>query len=130
MKFIIIFSAAAILFTTIQACEYSDIETSKQTINESNNSVTRPDEPVKEKPAISEEGFNVYKNTQPPYYGSDPDKSVMLLTFYLFILITEYPPIATEAQAAGTALALLAVVIFLFTIASLIRNHYYKKKLW
>ena len=60
----------------------------------------------------------------------DPDKSVMLLTFYLFILITEYPPIATEAQAAGTALALLAVVIFLFTIASLIRNHYYKKKLW
>jgi len=53
---------------------------------------------------------------------------VMALTFHLYVLVLTYPN--AQAQAGGTALVLLLVVLFMYTLAFAIRLYYQRKKKW
>ena len=59
---------------------------------------------------------------------NSPLEPVMALTFHLFILSTDVP--YADLQAAGTALVLLFLVLILYGIAFIVRNHYKRKKTW
>jgi len=59
------------------------------------------------------------------YLPSGPFEPVMALTTHLYTLVSEVP--GSHLQASGTALVLLGMVIFLYSIAIIIRNHYIKK---
>ncbi|TFG23347.1 MAG: phosphate ABC transporter permease PstA [Promethearchaeota archaeon] len=67
----------------------------------------------------------VFQQRYLPRYPTDP---VTSLTYHLFILVTSIPD--SEAQAAGTALVLLVLVLMLYGIAIYIRNSYQKKIKW
>lgn len=53
---------------------------------------------------------------------------VMALPFHLFVLTTSIP--GGKSNASGTALVLLILVICLYLIAIIIRNHYKKEIRW
>ncbi|MHA1147369.1 MAG: phosphate ABC transporter permease PstA [Promethearchaeota archaeon] len=57
-----------------------------------------------------------------------PIQPVMSLTYHLFILATGVPD--SEAQAYGTALVLLVIVLFFYVIAMFVRKYYQKKMKW
>jgi ABC-type phosphate transport system permease subunit len=52
----------------------------------------------------------------------------MALTFHLYVLVLTYPN--ADAQAGGTALVLLLVVLLMYGLAFTIRFYYSKKKKW
>jgi phosphate transport system permease protein len=53
---------------------------------------------------------------------------VMALTFHLYVLVLTYPN--AQAQAGGTALVLLLVVLLMYSLAFAIRFYYQRKKKW
>jgi phosphate transport system permease protein len=53
---------------------------------------------------------------------------VMALTFHLYVLVLTYPN--ADAQAGGTALTLLLVVLLMYGLAFAIRFYYQRKKKW
>jgi phosphate transport system permease protein len=53
---------------------------------------------------------------------------VMALTFHLYVLVITYPN--ADAQAGGTALVLLLVVLLMYGLAFAIRFYYNRKKKW
>lgn len=57
-------------------------------------------------------------------------ESTMALSFNLFIILIAYWSPEATVTANGLAITLLMVVIFLYGLAFIIRNHYRKKKLW
>ena len=62
-----------------------------------------------------------------PYADSIFD-SVMALPFHLYYLATHV--VGSDAMQYGTATVLLVIVLGMFAIATLIRNHYNKKVKW
>jgi phosphate transport system permease protein len=53
---------------------------------------------------------------------------VMALPYHLFILATNVP--GAGGQKYGTALVLLILVIMIYVVAIVIRNHYHKTLRW
>ncbi len=53
---------------------------------------------------------------------------VMALPYHLFILSTNVP--GAQGQKYGTAVVLLVLVIFIYALAIIIRNHYHKTQKW
>ncbi|RLF49840.1 MAG: phosphate ABC transporter permease [Thermoplasmata archaeon] len=62
------------------------------------------------------------------FLPTSPLEPVMALPYHLFVLTTSVP--GAEQNAYGTALVLLLLVICLYIIAIMIRNHYRKMRKW
>ncbi|MEM0493480.1 MAG: phosphate ABC transporter permease PstA [Candidatus Thermoplasmatota archaeon] len=55
---------------------------------------------------------------------------VNALPYHLYIIATNVPGAKAQAAGSGTALVLLILVIGLYSVAVMIRNHYHKKTRW
>jgi len=64
------------------------------------------------------------------YAPSSVFEPVMALSNHLFVLITSVPGEKAQINAYGTALVLLLLVMAIYLIAIVIRNHYRKKIQW
>lgn len=62
------------------------------------------------------------------FLPTSPFEPVMALPYHLFVLATNVPN--AEQNAYGTALVLLILVLCLYLIAIMIRNHYEKMRKW
>ena len=62
------------------------------------------------------------------FLPTSPFEPVMALPYHLFVLATNVPN--AERNAYGTALVLLILVLCLYLIAIMIRNHYEKMRKW
>jgi phosphate transport system permease protein len=62
------------------------------------------------------------------FLPASPFEPVMALPSHLFILATNVP--GAETNTYGTALVLLLLVVGLYSVAILIRNHYRKTVRW
>ena len=62
------------------------------------------------------------------FLPTSPLEPVMALPYHLFVLTTSVP--GAERNAYGTALVLLILVICLYLIAIMIRDHYKKIMKW
>lgn len=56
------------------ACNYQSVEPQLETPPDASESLSKP---PKAEAALTNEGFTVYNNAQPPYYGADPNKPIV-----------------------------------------------------